>query len=194
MTLVLALGLVPKLQAQTSPPIQVCAEGKSVFAVSGMPDSEFRFKVEGGKVVDSTRLDSIVVQWGQEQGLFRIGVQEIPMLKMLREKWGDDFPASVEISSECQGEWTYIYVDVRGRPFLFTQSDVQANSGDNLDQIYPVSLRLYKNTRWFDPDGIETQNFTRPGTYQIWVEDMHGCMFTDTINMTITGQDHNAEK
>jgi len=181
-TLVLAIGFVPNMQARTSPPIQACVEGKSVFAVSGKPGSAFRFDVEGGKIVDSTRLDSIVVQWGSQQGLFRIGVQEIPMLGMLKEEWGSDFPTNVEISPECQGQWTYIEVDLRGRPFRFEQPEMTINTGEVVN--IPISQRLYKNIRWSDPT-IATQGITAPGTHQVWVEDMHGCTFTDTVTVSL---------
>ena len=151
-----------------SPPLQQCIGGKSIFAVSGDPLSTFRFSITdmlgvpgGGKVLDSTNRDSIVVQWGTAEGLFMIGVQEIAY-------------------GGCEGEWVFMTVDLRGSPFKFNEPQRTILPGEVIN--IPVDNRLYKNIRWSDPD-VKTQGITKPGTYQLWVEDMYGCRHTDTVTV-----------
>ena len=176
-------------QAQaTSPPIQACVGGKSVFAVSGEPGASFRFEVTGGEIVDSTRLDSIVVQWGMEQGLFRIATQEqvsTAVLEWMKKELG---VSHIEIDPECQGPWVYVDVDLRGRPFRFDQTDMTIGTGEVIN--FPmINSVLYKTVRWYKdglPDPTVTTNgITVPGNYRIWVEDMHGCIHTDTVTVSL---------
>ncbi|MDR2906760.1 MAG: hypothetical protein LBU91_02070, partial [Bacteroidales bacterium] len=79
------MGLIPKGIAQ-APPVQVCADGKSIFAISGDTLSSFRFSITGGVLLDTINRDSIVVQWGLQSDVHRLGVQEIAL-------------------GGCEGEW-----------------------------------------------------------------------------------------
>lgn len=179
-------------QAQaTSPPIQACVGGKSVFAVSGEPGASFRFEVTGGQIIDSTRLDSIVVQWGPDQGLFRIGVKDARQsdwLDTVKALFGPEH--TIDIDPECLSQWTYIDIDLRGRPFRFADlgigEEVDIGAGEVLN--IPINTRLHRNIRWNKdglPDSTVTNSITVPGNYQIWVEDMHGCTHTDTITVSL---------
>jgi len=155
--------------------------------VSGEPGASFRFEVTGGKIVDDTRLDSIVVQWGMEQGLFKIAAQEQVSTAVLDWMKAEMGVSHIEIDPECQGQWVHIDVDLRGRPFRFEQADMDIGAGEPLN--IPINTALYKNIRWYKdglPDPTVTTNgITVPGNYQIWVEDMHGCTHTDTITVSL---------
>jgi len=153
--------------------------------VSGEPGASFRFEVTGGKIVDNTRLDSIVVQWGMEQGLFRIGVKDARQsdwIEAVKELLELDH---IDIDPECKSPWTFIDVDLRGRPFRFTEPNVTLDIGEAIS----INQRLYKNIRWYKdglPDSTVTTNgITVPGNYRIWVEDMHGCIHTDTVTVSL---------
>ena len=167
-----------KAQAQ-SPPLQQCTGGRSIFAVSGDPLSTFRFSITdmlgvpgGGVVLDSTKRDSIVVQWGTTEGLFKIGVQEIIHRQIELE--------GMVFTGKCEGNWVYMIVDLRGKPFRFEEPIMSIGPGERID--IPINNRLYKNIQWSDPN-IPTQGITSPGIYQLRVEDMYGCRHTDTITV-----------
>jgi hypothetical protein len=141
--------------------------------------------VTGGEIIDDTRLDSIVVQWGMEQGLFRIAVKDARQsdwIESVKELFELD---NIEIDPECKSQWAYIDVDLRGRPFRFPEPNVMLNVGEAI----PINQRLYKNIRWYK-DGlpqptVTTNGITVQGNYRIWVEDMHGCTHTDTITVSL---------
>jgi len=179
-----SLWVIPKVQAQSSPPIQACIGGRSVFAVSGDTASSFRFFVRGGEVICSERNDSIVVQWGMQQGLARFSVQEIPAVDWIKAEMG---LAYIEIPPECKSDTLHIYVDLRGRQFSFGKPSIAVSPGVNPNDVLPISRRLYNSIRWFDEDGNAIERFEHPGLFKVRVEDMHGCVFTDTITVTITG-------
>ena len=178
-----SLWIIPKVQAQDSPPIQACVGGRSVFAVSGDPHSSFRFEVTGGTVIDSTRLDSIVVQWDMQQGLARFSVQEIPAVDWMKAEMGFD----IEIPLECKSEWITVLVDLRGRPFSFGKPNIDVIADADPNEVLPISRRLYNSVRWFNGDGNAIERFDHPGLFKVRVEDMHGCVFFDTITVTLTG-------
>ena len=156
--------------AQQIPPMPQCRGGLSQFAVTGDTLLNFNFEFVdneglgriGGEIVyfNKEKLDSVVVLWGMETGLFSLGVQEI--------------------FGTCESEMVYIPVEVRGNPFHFEESTLTIGTGETI-QIN-VDPLLYKNVRWSDPN-VATQGITLPGEYQIWVEDMHGCRYTDTITI-----------
>ena len=179
-----SLWVIPKVQAQSSPPIQACVGGRSVFAVSGDPGSSFRFEVEGGEVICSARNDSIVVQWGTQQGLARFSVQEIPTatINWIKDEMG---LAHIEIPPECKGDTLHIYVDLRGRPFSFGKDNIDVIANADPNDVLPISRRLYNSIRWFDEDNNAITHFERPGLFKVRVEDMHGCVFFDTITVTL---------
>jgi len=179
-----SLWVIPKVQAQASPPIQACVGGRSVFAVSGDTASSFRFEVIGGEVICSERYDSIVVQWGLQQGLARFSVQEIPAVDWIKAEMG---LAHIEIPPECKGEWQTILVDLRGRQFSFGKDNIDVIANADPNDVFPISRRLYNSIRWFDEDGNAITHFNHPGLFKVRVEDMHGCVFTDTITVTLTG-------
>ena len=153
-------GILPKASAQ-SPPLQQCIGGKSLFGVTGDTLSTFRYSITGGVFLDNSRADSILVQWGMERGLYRLGVQEVAY-------------------GGCEGEWIYLNIELKGWRFQFEQPQIGLAPGGTLH--IPIDTKMYKNIRWSDPD-VATQGITRPGEYQIWVEDMYGCRFTDTIRV-----------
>jgi len=138
----------------------------------------------GGTIIDSTRLDSIVVQWGVQQGLARFYVQEVPTLDWIKAEIG---LAYIDDPPECKGRWVPIYVDLRGRPFSFGKPSIDVSLGADPNEVLPISRRLYNSVRWFDEDGYAIERFDRPGLFKVRVEDMHGCVFTDTITVTLTG-------
>jgi len=184
----IAVAFAFAAEARTGPPIQACVGGQSVFAVTGGPNSTLRFEITDGNgvVIDSRNNDSIVVQWGMQQGLMQLSVHET------FDEWSDWVRREMgiglfDIPRECQGDTVSIWVDLRGRPFHFEQSSIAVSSGANPNDVIEISHRLYKNVTWFDSDGNEIQRFNRPGIFKVRVEDMHGCTFTDTIEITLTG-------
>jgi hypothetical protein len=181
-----SLWIIPKVQAQDSPPIQACVGGRSVFAVSGNPGSSFNFDVGGdGVVICSERYDSVVVEWRTTQGLVRFSVQEVPTLDWIKAEIGS---AYIDDPPECKGKWRHVYVDLRGRPFSFGKPNIEVSSlGVDPNEVLPISRRLYNSIRWFDEDGNAITHFNHPGLFKVRVEDMHGCVFTDTITVTLTG-------
>ena len=181
-----SLWIIPKVQAQDSPPIQACVGGRSVFALSGNPGSSFNIEVEGGVVICDERYDSIVVEWRTTQGLARFFVQEVPTLDWIKAEIGS---AYIDDPPECKGKWRHIYVDLRGRPFSFAQPSIDVFPGASPDDVplTTISRRLYNAIRWFDEDGNAITHFNHSGLFKVEVEDMHGCVFTDTITVTLTG-------
>lgn len=144
-----------------SPPLQQCAGGRSIFAVTGDSASTFRYSITGGVFLDTTRNDSIVVEWDRTHGLCTIGVQEISL-------------------AGCKGEWTYIEVDLKGTPFNFDNKEMSICPGESLQ--FDIDMKLYKNIKWSDPD-VANRGITSPGNYQIWLECMDGCRYTDTVKV-----------
>jgi hypothetical protein len=120
----------------------------------------------GGRFVDSTRYDSLVVEWGMTEGLYLIGVQEVAY-------------------GGCEGEWTYMMVDLKGTQFV-PESSYRLTGGELL---VPINPNLWKNVRWTpntvtngQPPG--TFKISQVGTYQVTMEDMHGCKHSETITVT----------
>jgi hypothetical protein len=138
--------------------------GKSLFAVSGDTLSSFRYSIEGGVFLDTTKRDSLVVQWGMQEGLYRIGMQEIAF-------------------GGCEGNWVYMNVKLSGMPFRFENAQRTLCPGDTL-HLPRIDPNLYKKIRWSDSKAVE-RGIVQPGNYQLWVEDLYGCKYTDTLKVTI---------
>jgi hypothetical protein len=120
----------------------------------------------GGVFLDTSRPDSLVVEWGMTEGLYRVGVQEIAY-------------------GGCEGEWTYLVVDLKGTRFIPDAS--YRIVGGNPAQI-PISPNLWKNVRW-TPNTVTNSGqgiylINQVGTYQVTMEDTHGCRHSETIVVT----------
>jgi hypothetical protein len=154
-------GIIPKAHAQ-SPPLRQCIGGKAQFAVGGDEASTFRFEVTGGgRILDSINRDSIVVQWGMRPGLHRIGVQEISL-------------------GDCEGEWIYMDVDLVGN--VFKLEDREIREGEVIEVQY-FDPKLFKIVRWLDDEVEASRQITKPGTYEVFVQDMHGCTHIDRVRV-----------
>ncbi len=160
------LGLFSHVRAQGPPPRQ-CVGGKAVFAVSGDSASTFRYSITGGVFLDTTRNDSLVVQWNMEGGLQTIGVQEVNI-------------------AGCEGDWVFMHVDVRGTPFVLTDEQRSVCTGTAFPDINP---KLFKSVKGLPETGTKT--FTQPGEYKLVVEDMFGCKFKETIKVTPCTRSYN---
>lgn len=148
-----------EIRAQ-SPPLQQCVGGKAIFAVSGDLASTFRYSISGGgKLIDTSNIDSIVVQWGLEDGIQQIGVQEVN-------------------TAGCVGEWIFFTVDLRGTPFVLNEEQRYLQAGKPLE--LPIDKMLYKSIRSI-PEINEQDPL--PGVYKIVAEDRFGCKFTNTIHV-----------
>lgn len=55
----------------------VCAESRSTYGVTGLPNSDFVWVVEDGVIVEGEGEDTIMVQWGYKPGTFMIEVVEV---------------------------------------------------------------------------------------------------------------------
>ena len=163
-----------------SPPLRQCIGGKAQFAVSGDPASTFEYSVNGGVFLSTERPDSLVVQWGMQEGLFRIGVRETAKFskeaqEKLRELGLDPTGHS------CPGDWIYMLVDLKGVRFAPEQTVYTIGSSETI-QI-TIDSKVYRTIRWADPDAVTPCpdgqpgifHFTKPGTFQVFLEDTHGC-------------------
>lgn len=153
------MGFAPVVLAQ--PPLRQCIGGKALFAVSGDTLSTFRYSVTGGVLLAAAKPDSVVVRWGMKRGAYRVGVQEVSL-------------------GGCEGAWVYEEVELVGTSFYFQKTRRRISAGDTLH--LPVDGRLYKKVRWSDPE-VAMRGIVQPGGYRIWVEDMNGCKFTDSLTV-----------
>ena len=170
-------GSIPKAFAQ-SPPVRQLIGGKAVFAVDGdkffdnlpklidiPPEAKptFRYSITGGVFLDTTRHDSLVVEWGLVQGMYQICAQEIA--------WGG-----------CEGEWTCIDIELLKMSIL-ENAEMTLCPGDTL-RLPTVNPDLFKNVRWSDAKAVE-RGIVQPGEYQVWAENEDGEQVTEILTVTI---------
>ncbi|MCL2027941.1 MAG: hypothetical protein FWG79_05575 [Bacteroidales bacterium] len=164
-----------------------CIGSKAVFAVSGNPYSTYNYSItdlygnpKGGQFLNTDRLDSIVVEWGLDAGLLRIGVQEITGVP-------PEIAALMGIPVEgCEGEWVYIMVDLGGVRFIPESTSHNLVHGESVEIKFDT--RLFKRITWDDPsvvtngtDGI--YHIVNSGTHTVVVEDMYGCTHTEVFEV-----------
>jgi len=154
---------MPKAVAQ-SPPLLQFVGNKAVFAVSGDSLSTFNYSIEGGVFLDTTKHDSLVVQWGMIPGYYQIGVQEVN-------------------NGGCEGEWVYILIRLEEMPEIFEITEFTLCPGDTL-QLPTIDQNKFKNIRWSDAKAVE-RGIVQPGQYQVWVDDIFGQLLTATITVTL---------
>ncbi len=161
LSIAFALSGAHTLRAQQA--IKQCVNGKAQFAVSGDTLSSFRYSVTGGTLLSVARSDSVVVKWGLRRGSYRLGVQETS-------------------AAGCDGPWVYQEVKLVGIPFYFPKDQRRICPGDTM--FLPIDGRLYQShkTRWSDPE-VAARGIVAPGGYRVWVEDVYGCRYTDSITV-----------
>ncbi len=166
-------GFSLKIQAQPqSRPLVQCIGSKAIFAVGGDSLSTFRYSITGGEFLDTSKHDSLVVKWDLEEGLHRIGVQEIAY-------------------GGCEGEWVYMYVDLVGERFIPGQTSHVICADEEIE--IKVDPQLFKIIRWSDEEAVVDKtdtprgvyHITKPGTFNIYLEDVHGCKHTETFEVTL---------
>ncbi|GHT22889.1 hypothetical protein FACS189430_05340 [Bacteroidia bacterium] len=141
----------------------VCAGLRQVYRAKGEVGSVFQYDVSAGGQLLHRYADSIVVQWGQARGVYKLGVQEIS-------------------SRGCAGDWAYLDVRVVGAEIAF--------SSDRYMLCDPQGVEVRFNEADFQPayqwsDGsIRNNVITKPGTYELRAFDLNGCLISKSVTVT----------
>jgi gliding motility-associated-like protein len=140
----------------------VCIGAKVMYKAAGWKNSRYDYLVpdQGGQLVQEY-LDSIVVQWGKEKGLFRLGVRETSEMG-------------------CVGDWAYLNVQLVGENAQFSQDIYTVCEGDSVEVIFDKSdFQAYE---WVDKN-IKSNMFARPGTYELRTIDKNGCRLSSYVSI-----------
>lgn len=144
--------------------VQTCIGYKTLYKANldGRVGSTFLYTLNnGGSIVTSNPTDSIVVQWGQQTGIYPLGVRETSQLG-------------------CDGEWAYLNVQLIGRKVQFSQNVYYMCLGDSVQIDFNRSD--YYGYKWIGKSG-KSDYFTAPGRYEIEASDKDGCLIHSYVTI-----------
>lgn len=146
----------------------VCAGIKSVYKADGLTGSTFEYEVPaaGGRLIEKYA-DSIIVQWGQNKGTYKLGVRETSQYGF------------------CPGDWAYLDVVVVGEKVQFLQPQYSLCGNEGVTIEY--NDYDFKKASWVDPT-IQNNRITKPGTYELQTTDRNGCLLSSFIKVVQSPQ------
>ena len=164
LAVILFLALPPPAFSQD---VKVCVDAKVLYAADGMDGSTFEYQLEqphAGSIIQ-THNDSIIVQWGDTRGVFRLGVRETSL-------------------AGCVGDWAYLNVEIVGDYAEFTQP-VYSFCGDN-GVFVDFNRENFRAYSWVDNSVPEDGYITQPGRYELRTIDQNNCLLSSFIEVVQT--------
>jgi gliding motility-associated-like protein len=140
----------------------VCVGLRQVYRANGEAGSLFEYDVPIGGQLLQRYADSIVVQWGQARGLYRLGVQEIS-------------------SRGCPGDWAYLNVRVVGAEIAFSREQYMLCNPNGVEIIFNEA-DFQPAYQWSDRS-IKNNVITKPGTYELQAFDLNGCLISKSVTV-----------
>lgn len=138
----------------------VCVGMKSLYRAVGEVGSTFTYDLPaGGQLLEEyPYLDSVVVQWGNVRGSYRLGVRETSV-------------------HGCTGDWAWLNVAVVGAEIKFSQDRFILCNGEVEVTFNEEDFQAYQ---W--SGGVTSQNIIREeGTYELQAIDRNGCRITGQV-------------
>lgn len=143
---------------------RLCMGARAVYAASGQQGSIYQYKLDqqyAGNIIQ-THNDSIIVEWGNNKGIFQLGVREI-------SQYG------------CEGNWAFVNVEVVGEHATFAQPayGICGNGGVTVE----FNKSDFKAFRWADNSVSDNGYITVPGRYELITIDQDNCRLSSFIDV-----------
>ncbi len=151
---------------------EVCRGTKSKYKAN--PDdkeggSTFQYQLPAGTQMVTQYSDSIIVQWGNTNGTFSLGVQET-------SKHG------------CVGDWAYLDVTVIGKDIHFVKNTYSMCEGDSV--YLGFNTEDFQNFVWSDKSAIRNNYAVKEGEYTLTAIDVLGCRISSSVIVKASPKPH----
>ena len=143
---------------------KICIGTKSVYAADGLPGSTFDYSLDqynAGTIIQTHR-DTIIVEWSDAKGFFRLGVRETSQ-------------------QGCEGNWAFLDVEIVGEFAQFSQP-FYTICGER-GAIVDFNKSDFQHFYWADNSISQDGYITKPGIYELITIDHNNCQLSSFVEV-----------